>query len=53
MDLLTYHPLLSPFNSIYISLTPLTTYEENGGGEVDSYMIEMSIGETDSWSLVH
>jgi hypothetical protein len=49
----TYHPLQSQFDSIYISISPLTTYEEIGGSEVDEYYIESSIGDTEDWQLVH
>ena len=52
MILPTYHPLMSQFNDIYISITPLTTYEEIGGSDVDEFMIESSIGETGVWNLI-
>jgi hypothetical protein len=52
MQQLTYHPLASPYETDYLSLTPLTTYDVNGGGEVDLYKIELSIGSTDVWTDV-
>jgi len=52
MQKLTYHPLASPYETDYLSLTPLTTYEVNGGAEVDLYTIELSIGSTEVWTDV-
>jgi hypothetical protein len=47
-----YDPVLSPNDLIYLNLVELLTYDETGGSEVDSYYVEMSVGNTDIWTVV-
>lgn len=52
MSLVQYDPLLSPFDTIYLSIVPLTTYAEIGGSELDEYMVEQNEDSTDVWELI-
>ena len=47
-----YNPTLSPYDLIYLTVEGLTTYTENGGSDVDSYFVEMSIDSTDVWTVI-
>jgi hypothetical protein len=47
-----YDPVLSPNDIIYFNLVELVTYDETGGSDIDSYYVEMSVGDTDIWTVV-
>jgi len=48
----TYLPLQSTGEKIVLELTELTTYEDIGGSPIDSYLVQMSVGDTGTWSTL-
>lgn len=47
-----YTPLLSINDTIHITLTGLTQFEQTGGSPIDSYYIEYSIDNTNVWTEI-